>query len=182
MDRPEIVGRLDPADRDSRRVRARLDRPVEVDLHVPVVPDRSQAAGAGHRGGRGIARIDGMAEARRGDAGQELGGPRLDPVEQRRADAASPLLGVDDAPRSDDVRLSRLACPYATIVPASSVTTHASAARSKSGRLHTWRRKNSSSVGSIPSTSWSSTSRPATASTSSHVGARNRYPEGRPIV
>ena len=31
----------------------------------------------------------------------------------------------------------------------------------------------------MPSASWSSTSTPATASTSSHVGARKRYPEGR---
>ena len=29
---------------------------------------------------------------------QELGGPRLDPIEQRRADAASPVLGMDDSP------------------------------------------------------------------------------------
>ena len=43
---------------------------------------------------------------------------------------------------------SRLACPYATIAPASSVTTQASAARSKSGRLHTCRTKCASSVGS----------------------------------
>ena len=67
--------------------------------------------GAGDRCGSRIARVEGMAEARRVDAGQQLSRPRLDPVEQGRADAASPLLGMDDAPRSDDARLPQPRLP-----------------------------------------------------------------------
>jgi hypothetical protein len=64
VDRLKIVARFDPADLDARRRRPRLGLSGEVYLHVPEVPDRSQASDAQHRRGRAIPRVDRMAEPR----------------------------------------------------------------------------------------------------------------------
>ena len=81
------------------------DRSLEIDLHVPEVPDRREAAVAKHRLRGGITGRDRMVEPRRRGTGQELGSPRLDPVEQRRPDPAAAVIRIDHAPRPDDTGL-----------------------------------------------------------------------------
>ena len=111
VDGPEIIGRIDPVDLDPVGWRAWLDRSIEVDLHVPVMADRPEAPGAGHRRRGSVGPADRVAEPRNGRALEQLGRTSLDPVEQRRADAAPAVVGMDDAPRSDDARLLQARLP-----------------------------------------------------------------------
>ena len=80
----------------------------QVDLHVPEVMDGFQAARAEHRRRGVVPRVDRVAEPKRGRSGRQRRGSLLDPVEQRAADAPSPVLGMHDPPGPRDIRLLEL--------------------------------------------------------------------------
>ena len=67
-----------------------------VDLHVPEVADRSQAAGLEDRGRRVVSGVDRVTESRVRTPGQHLSGPPLDPIEERGSEAPASVRRMHD--------------------------------------------------------------------------------------